>query len=223
MIRLDASAASTLDWSLERKEALKLIASGKKVLWHLDLGLFDRLKMPLSNPSQFKTLGLAVDYFRDTIWKEFHAFSSGVCLYQGIPIASESAEYLKMLAERIPDDIPIYLEYTSLPEDPLERALVTNPERFGRILIRAPYSWRTDEEVKIGILMPPLDVVSHLEPFRKAIQDNPSAKLIPEERLTASWEGLQLLLYSEKCLSNQGRRKIQGFIAAGGEVQDLTA
>lgn len=249
MICLDASAASTLDWSVERKEGLKWIASGKKILWHLDLGLFDRLKMPLSHPSQFMTLCLAVDHFRDTIWKEFHPFSLGVCLYQGTSdlilqwddalekayklqsdkgdlafrlfCLNAGAEYLKALTERIPDKIPVYLKFTLLPEDPLEKALFTNPERFGRILIDASYSWRAEEELKTAICMPPLDVISHLDPFRKAILAHPFAKLIPEERLTYSWEGLDLLIYSEKCVSNQGKRKIQGFIAAGGEVKEV--
>lgn len=197
------------------------MASGKKILWHLDLGLFDRLKMPLSNSSQFLTLGLAVDHFRDTIWKEFRSFSEGVCLYKGpADLAKASGEYLRLLAERIPDEIPMYLEFDNLPEDVLERALLTNPERFGRINVR-PNLWKTEEERKTAICMPPLDVFSDLEPFREALFKYPDAKLIPEERLTCAWEGLELLLYCEKCLSKQGWRKIQGFVAAGGQIQNL--
>lgn len=258
IIRLDASTASSLDWSLERKSALSVIASGKKILWFLDLGLFDRLKMPLSHPSQFLTLGLAVDHFRKSIWKEFQSFSTGVCLYRGpsdfssqLPwddaldkafllwqketqaeglnllfCANVGAQFLKTLAEKIPDEVPIFLIYSTMPDDILEKALMTNPERFGRIRIHSSclFSWKTEEELKTGICMPPLDVVlpSQLEPFRRVIQEFPFAKLIPEERLTYCWEGLDLLLYSEKCLSKQGRRKIQGFIAAGGEIKDVT-
>jgi hypothetical protein len=260
IIRLDAGSTSSLDWSLERKSALSALAAGKKVLWFLDLGLFDRLKMPLSHPSQFLTLGLAVDHFRDAVWKEFRSFSSGVCLYRGSSNFSEQlqwdepldkafdlwleetqtekgdftkhlfcvnacSEYLKQLAERIPEELPAYLIYNSLPEDVLEKALFTNPERFGRIQVHAsaPFTWKTHEESKIGLLMPPLDAVLSvfLDPFRKAIQEYPSAKLIPEERLTYAWEGLETLIYSEKCLSKQGKRKVQGFIAAGGEVKNI--
>lgn len=255
IIRLDSGSTSTLDWTSERKMALSLLASGKKILWFLDLGLFERLKFPLSHPSQFLTLGLAVDHFRDTIWKEFHAFSTGVCLYRGSSdfvgqlqwddalnqafhvwlqeikgeknqfCANACAEYLRQLAERIPDEIPAYLIYNVLPDEILEKALLTNPERFGRIQIHSstPFRWKTDEEIPIAILMPSLDVAlpSFLEPFKKAIQEFPFAKLIPEEQLTSAWEGLETLIYSEKCLSKQGRRKIQGFIAAGGKVKNI--
>lgn len=282
-IHLEAHTTSSLDWSQEKKRALTAIASGKKILWVLDLGLFHRLKMPLSHPSQFMTLSLALDHFRDSIWREFHSFSSGVSLYQGsgdflsqilidektfaawlvtrfkslsllntelgiqaasfedvkglVPDTEEgiliqqlfcsdvAADYLRQLAARIPDEIPVYLQFNALPEDALVSALLTNPERFGRIQIHAssPFSWKTDEEHPIGICMPPLETVlpSQLIPFRSILKDLNSTKLIPEEQLTLAWDGLETLSYSEKCLSKQGLRKLQGFIAAGGQIKNL--
>jgi hypothetical protein len=45
-----------------------------------------------------------------------------------------------------------------------------------------------------------------------------SFKLIAESQLTSQWDGLDYLLYSPTGLSTQGKRKLQGFCAAGGTV-----
>lgn len=89
-ITIDASTKSTMQWQGPRKEALTAIARGKKILWHLDLGLFGNLSSPLSNAAQFMTLRLALDHFRDSIWEEFQKYSIGVALYQGTPDFSGS-------------------------------------------------------------------------------------------------------------------------------------
>lgn len=46
-------------------------------------------------------------------------------------------------------------------------------------------------------------------------------RLIPEELLTQEWHGLEKLLIFSQNLSFQGKRKVNGFIAAGGEVIDF--
>lgn len=85
IVTLDAALQSTMQWQEPRKKALAAIAEGKKILWHLDLGLFDRLTSPLSNTAQFMTLRLALDHFRDSIWDEFQRYSVGAALYKGSP------------------------------------------------------------------------------------------------------------------------------------------
>ena len=84
-ITIDASSKSTMQWQDSRKEALSAIAKGRKILWNLDLGLFRSLAAPLSNASQFMTLRLALDHFRDSLWEEFQRYSVGAALYQGSP------------------------------------------------------------------------------------------------------------------------------------------
>jgi hypothetical protein len=43
-------------------------------------------------------------------------------------------------------------------------------------------------------------------------------RIIPEEKLTEQWDGLDRLLVPGKAVSAQGKRKLLGFIAAGGSV-----
>lgn len=91
ILSLDATATSPMNWGSVRLEAREKIAAGKKLLWHLDLGLFNRLPHPLSHPSQFLSLSLAIDHFRDSLWDEFRSSSIGMALYRG------SADFLSQL------------------------------------------------------------------------------------------------------------------------------
>lgn len=83
IIHLDGRASSNLDWGPSRQEALYAIAKGKRILWHLDLGLFNHLAKPLSSSAQFLTLSLALEHFHKKIWEEFRAYTYGLTLYQG--------------------------------------------------------------------------------------------------------------------------------------------
>lgn len=83
IITCDARPSSTLDWRPLRTQALTAIASGKKILWFLDFGLFSELQKPLSDSGQFLNFSHAIDHFKDKIWSEFHKFSLGVALYRG--------------------------------------------------------------------------------------------------------------------------------------------
>lgn len=46
-------------------------------------------------------------------------------------------------------------------------------------------------------------------------------RLIPEDQLTTSWDGLNDLLYSPEDLTPQGKRQLLGFCAAGGSVVSM--
>lgn len=83
IIQLDGRTTSNLDWSRSRQEALYAIAQGKRILWHLNLGLFKHLAKPLSSSAQFLTLSLALEHFHKTIWEEFRPYTYGLTLYQG--------------------------------------------------------------------------------------------------------------------------------------------
>lgn len=267
---LDAKPTASLDWKDFHPKAMQAIASGKTILWHLDLGLFQNLSKPLENSSQFLNLGLALDHFKDTLWKEFHRFTKGLALYRGPSTFSKvfpwsldqqnnfqlwlkdrqidafesissprgqflielytrdvCAEYLEQLIERLPDEIPAYILFDSLTEDTLLRPLLTHPERYGRMSIYSPenYTWRTQEELPVGICFPPLDEVrpERLEkwiPLLEKVKTLP-IKLIPEEKLTSSWDRLNDLIYSSQSISSQGLRKLRGFEAAGGNLIEL--
>lgn len=244
IITLDGSISSSLNWKEDREKAFFAIGKGKKILWYLDFKLFKGLLKPISNEGQFQTLRLAIKHFKETIWNEFYAFSKGLLLYRGpadltscIPWNEELqnaylsltspfqqklfardvfGDFLGQLAEEAPLDIPLFIEFDTLPENPLLKALLTHPERFKRFKVESDFSWNTFEIKEIGISFPPIEIVEEdlLKPF--TIFFKKDIKLIPEEQLTLAWNGLNTLYYSKKCVSFQGLRKLQGFVAAGG-------
>lgn len=83
LIRLDGNMESTLDWRKAESEAASVIEQGEQVLWEIELGLFNQLRFPLSDQAQFLSLTLALEHFRDTLWREFSEHSQGVVLYRG--------------------------------------------------------------------------------------------------------------------------------------------
>lgn len=79
-ISLDGTLCSDLAWSHLKEKAR---AAQEKILWAIDLGLFGQLSYPLNHEMQCRTLGLGLEHFCQTLWKEFREKSTGVCLYCG--------------------------------------------------------------------------------------------------------------------------------------------
>lgn len=224
IISCDAKSTSILNWALEREKALTTIASGKKILWFLDFGLFSNLKWPLENEGQFSCFCLALDHFKEKLWSEFHKFSLGIALYRGNACLSDSEiNYLHALTRE-----PAYLIFDQLPKDPLLKAKATDPELYGSLkpyFLCEGFQWKTEQKKAVGICMPHFSIhdTTLLEPYRKILDEleGKDFKLIPEDQLVMSWEGLDLLYVHPPAISPSGLRKIEGFIAAGGEVVAL--
>ena len=53
------------------------------------------------------------------------------------------------------------------------------------------------------------------------ISEQTPFRIISEEKLTEQWDGLDRLIVPEKAISTQGKRKLLGFIAAGGTVTKI--
>lgn len=247
IIRLDAKTTSALDWSKARTEALQKIAIGKKILWQLDFGCFKDLLKPLSSQEQFLALTLSVDHFIVSLWNEFRTYSKGLLIYQGSADFAESippseiegsdlfekslrarnmaSDYLQQLITKLPDSIPVYITFDQPANDPLITELSYDPSVYGRMKILADENtWNPEAELAVGVLMPPVTALQReaLEPFRTLSDKiHQPYKKIPENRLIHHWSGLDLLYYVEDTLSPQGKRQLQGFIAAGGEVVSL--
>lgn len=83
VIRLDGQTKSELNWNEELALADKLIEKGYKVLWSIDLGLFNRLPFSLLNKSQLMTLSIAIEHFLDNVWPKYDDQTIGIILYQG--------------------------------------------------------------------------------------------------------------------------------------------
>ena len=62
-IELDGQLASDLNWMKQEKYAQSVSDQGFHLLWHIHLGLFKNLPLPLSDISQYKSLHLALDHF----------------------------------------------------------------------------------------------------------------------------------------------------------------
>ena len=265
IITCDARPSSTLDWRHLRTQALSAIASGKKILWFLDFGLFSEQQKPLSDPGQFLNFSHAIDHFKEKIWSEFHKFSLGLALYRGdadylskfqwdetqtknfsewvqdrkvhsndelikrLFARDVSVEYLIQLSQKLLGEITPYVIFDHMPEDRLLQALLTAPDRYEEIkhyFTCDKFEWKTEEEKSLGICMPSFSRIDpvYLTPYRKVLEDvkDVDCKLIPEDDLIAAWHGLDTLYVHMDAISKSGQRKIQGFIAAGGELQDFS-
>lgn len=244
LITLDAKTNSALDWTKARTEALQKIASGQKILWHLEFGCFKNLLKPISNQEQFLALTLALDHFISSLWNEFRSYSKGILVYQGpadfaeefpageieetdplersLKARNMGSDYIQQLVTKLPDSIKAYIAFNRAAVDPLVTDLSHDPSAYGRLhILPDAHAWSPESDLATGLLMPPMTLFqrNHLEPFRRADQViNQHFKKIPESRLIHHWAGLDRLYYVEGALSPQGRRQLQGFIAAGGEV-----
>jgi len=310
-IHLDGKLLSNLNWEIARELARKAVSKGYAIFWNIDLGLFDHLILPLSNQTQFLSLGLSLDHFKTFLWQEFADHSLGVSIFRGnadfsldfcwdidqivnlrnwiqgnfrspeelssilqdLPLAEIQpgdlcateygknllalfcrdvcVEYLSMLASTLPHTIPCYLflDATSFFHDLTKQIRLLNPERFeffnlalkgtslpfnslgwhshatvsgyvGAILREIPES----TEIQIGVCLPLMNYYggihwNGLNVILKHLLDRGLRfRIISESHLITQWDGLNFLFYNPDGLSPQGKRKLQGFCAAGGEV-----
>lgn len=152
-IRLNGRVDSSLNWKDQILLAQQAVADGYLLFWDLDLGLFSKLRAPLHDQAQLLTLGLSIQHFRDTIWKEFASYSFGISLYSGaldftqlgesqnlnprifsLHCCDVALDYLNLLAGQLPGELPgcVLLDITAL-SDPLLLALLLSKERFDRL------------------------------------------------------------------------------------------
>lgn len=283
-LRLDAQMTADLDWREAKKEAEVFREKGYFLFWDIYLGLFQR---PLNDQSQFLSLSLAIDHFREYFWKDFQDCTFGVSLYRGdadlgatfqwneahiasfkewikeqghIPtghlepdIMRESeerrhllslfcrnavSEYLHLLASRLPDEmlLCLLLDASSI-SDPLKESQILSRAAFDRFHLavkngRLPHQgliWKDDTiekapqtESNVGFCFPPIEneilalSAGLPEGLRLLLKKGIPFKTIPEESLITEWDGLDWMIVSSKTLGPQGKRKLQGFCAAGG-------
>jgi hypothetical protein len=100
-IYLDGQMSSKLDWNTAIKHAEKAKAEGRMILWQIDLGLFSELQFPLSDQTQFLSLCLALEHFRDQIWPHFQDHTEGLCLYKGSPDFTHLIPWEKVLENNL--------------------------------------------------------------------------------------------------------------------------
>ena len=295
-IELDGRLQADLDWKKEQTQAQQAVEKGYFLMWNMQMGLFNGLIHSLTNQSQFLSLTLALEHFRDSLWKEFRSQTLGLSFFRGSLDFSRSfswdehqeknlrhwlqemgsadlaslafselirnqegrqlvslycrdvtIEYIALLATRLPDTLPtyVYLDASTLPSL-LSKIQMLNPERFERLHLALrghqlpiqAIGWQhatpqgysgfqavdlpSMPTISIGICIPPMHFyhTHHYKGLEEGIfalqKKSLPFKLIGESSLTSEWDGLETLFYSPAGLSAQGKRKLQGFCAAGG-------
>lgn len=159
-IPLPATLYDRLDWKPSFAVAKDAIARGERILWDLDLGLFSRLPMPLSDEGQFRACTLAVEFLLHEIKDHFKDVTVGVCLYRGsgdmrrgfpwepgsAPVTAEAAsaekslvicrdrcwEFLRQLVVNWPDHIPLFAMLDLRRLSPLTQLLLLERSQLGR-------------------------------------------------------------------------------------------
>lgn len=309
-IQIDGRMQADLSWKQECIKAREWVEKGYHLFWEIELGLFSRLAFPLTHQSQYLSLGLSLDHFRDVIWKEFGSHSLGISIYRGFAdfsldfVWNESQvtnlrawlkeifqneqkfkqetglqavsldtiepnflsnslsgkrllsffcrdvalEYIGLLTNRLSDSIPRYLllDVNSVSSDPLWQAQLLNPELFEQISValkghtipleglgweksspigyigHEPQETIKQKEGTIGICLPsssmslPSQYAGLEAALRELTDKNMPFRIIAESQLITNWDGLDYLLFVPSGLSVQGKRKLQGFCAAGG-------
>lgn len=83
VISLDGRTNSDLDWKEALRAAERYRDQGLRLFWDLNLGLFSHLSHSLNDSTQHLSLMLAIEHFRNTVWKDFRDHTLGVSLYRG--------------------------------------------------------------------------------------------------------------------------------------------
>ncbi len=190
---------------------------------------------PWEDTGVFFSLTLALEEFVRSVLPEFREKTLGTLLFRGsieifevlgkgdaLAGADFLADYLHRLASFLPDEVSAYCFFEGGNIYSVgKRAQLLSKDRFWHVHLSL-------EEALIpslGVLLPEdafcspsvlealTDILEGLEPG--------TYQVIPEVRLTEMWQGLDTLIVIEEGVSHQGRRKLQGFEAAGGEVRKV--
>lgn len=211
LVRLPASLRDDLDWSVQ-------VPEDQAILWELDLGLPSFEFLP-DNTAAFFSFSLAIEEFTKTLWPAFHSRTFGVSLYRG-PLPTDQqfpathwdpqlcrlqllSEYLQRLISFLPDTV-LPFAFFSENLSPMQKA------KFSHLHLTT----QTPPATPLGLYLPEGDDLEEIE----EILAKHVVRIIPEEKLTEQWDGIEKLIVPNHLLSLTGRRKLLGFIAAGGEV-----
>ena len=229
VVILPARLDQDLDWQLPETD--------EPILWQMDFGL-EAGSVPLDDEAAFRSFGIALDHFVATVWSAYKEKTAGICLYAGRPDAAwllkdgpadidAFAEYLHRLASFLPDEAAVccWFDVGHLT-DPGRIAQLLSKERFAHLDLEVEGTTLfSTPQASVGICLP------LIENFTQEIEEELSAlilelqkqdisfRLISEAFLTEEWNELETLYVLSKAISPLGKRKLQGFCAAGGVVE----
>jgi hypothetical protein len=125
-----------------------------------------------------------------------------------------------MLAHRLPDEMPIALLIDPPSGPTLAQTLhLLSPERFAHFELETGSRFSSP----VGVCFPGDALCSSaiLEKMDRLLATLGSFKPVYEPLMTEQWDGLDELYVFPEALSPQGRRKLMGFLAAGGRVIEV--
>ena len=150
------------------------------------------------------------------------------------------SEYLHRLVSFLPDELPAFamLDVAAIGSAATE-ALLFSKERFEHLHLilkgaKTPVAKLMWEENRcleaqtecpaLGLYLPQdacitLDILGELDLLIEKLKTaGLNYRIIPEEKLTEHWNGLDTLIVPARAVGLQGKRKLLGFAAAGGTV-----
>lgn len=230
LIAVDLTLGSRLDFSKKKEE---ITTTKTPFFFELQLGLFDQLPLPLSDEGQWQSLALGVHCFVEALLPIRR--SQGVILYRGpvdlslnypykeggkFSCQETCASFLRDLLSLLPEEIIPYLYFERQGKEEELRLLSSDFFSPFSSIISPPFPF--EKESPIALFLPS----AHLEEGWKetmglmhALEDlQIPFKTVSETALTYSWENIEVLVVAPEAVTLQGRRKLEGFAAAEGEI-----
>jgi len=157
------------------------------------------------------------------------------------------AEYFQRLCSFLPDSLLAFCLVDTSSLSLAETAYFAIKERFGHLLLGVTptpllighIKWEGSENqyslkptfteslvAPLGLCLPPLETITdeHISKVSDTLselnQNNKPVRILTETYLHESWDELDELIIFPDLISTQGKRKVQGFVAAGGSVID---
>lgn len=130
--------------------------------------------------------------------------------------------YFQMLAHKLPDEMPITLQLDAQHMGSLAPLLhLLSPERFEHFQLEVEGVPHFTQEASLAVCFPDdrtctTPLLERLDQIFAGLKE--PFRVIPESLLTERWDGIDAIYVLSEALSPQGKRKLQGFCAAGGTV-----
>jgi hypothetical protein len=242
-ILLDLSERSLLQWNKQVLKGKESVDRGLAILWELDFALNEG---SLDDDVRFLTFQLNIQHFNDKIWPIFKDNTLGASLYSGF-FFKENLEYIKALAALLDDACSCFLFLDTTPFNRLSFFHSFNQEVFGHLHLflkgplveQYPYAFPAfgwdhgasplgycaenymsscpESALPLGLCLSKNTPPSQFERALDFLGTAPF-RVIPENLLNQEWEGIDDLILFPDFLSENAKRQVKGFLAAGGRV-----
>ncbi|MEM7175308.1 MAG: hypothetical protein AAF443_05225 [Chlamydiota bacterium] len=233
IISIDLKLDSELKWK-------KLASAKESIFWQLNFGL-NCPAFPWNSPVALSALKSSATCFVDHLLSQHKEQTLGICLYDG-PIRASSrqmlANYLQQLAAIFPDEAPLFACFDpGQITSPTDIARLIAPDYFPYLYIglttsryplgilhRRGDNWvgRPLQRPSLGVVLPSEEQLSsaHVSAIDQVIDrlqtSATSYRIVYESQMSEQWDELDSLILFAATLSEQGKRKVRGFVAAGG-------